>query len=78
MIKAPRSAHLLERCLIHDVKLAETGYDYHGFLSRQGDYFIRRTKADGTEIRFAHDNTKTYQQAFAARATISYKYLNRI
>ena len=76
MKKAPRGAELIGRCLFHDQKLNEDGYNYYGYLSRQGDYFIMREKTDESEIRFAYDETRTYQEAFIARATLDYKYIN--
>lgn len=78
MLKAPRGAELMNRCMFHDKKLNEGGYNYYGFLSRQCDYFIMREKVDESEARFACDATKTYQEAFVARATLDYKYINEI
>ena len=78
MIRAPQGAQILNRCLAHDVAKDEDGYNYYGFLSRQGDYFVMREKTDETEYRFATHATKTYTQAFIDRADLDYTYLNLI
>lgn len=78
MLRLPQGAQMLNRCLAHDIVKDEDGYNYYGFLSRQGDYFIMREKVDETEIRYATHTTKTYAEAFLDRANLDYKYLNQI
>jgi len=77
MLRLPQGAELT-RCLVHDIRKAEGGYNYYGYLSRQGDYYIMREKVDESEYRFATHTTKTYPQAFADRASLSYTYINLI
>ena len=75
MLRLPRGASLLDRCLFHDKELALGGYNYYGYVGRDGDFFIMKIKVDETEARYASPTDKGYENAWIDKATLDYKYI---
>lgn len=60
---------ILNEKYISDVALSESGYNYYGFLHREGKWAIIRENTAATEYRYAVGINGTYDSSWTNRGT---------
>ena len=71
---------ILDNMIPNDIFLGEGGYNYYCFLRPDGQWTIMRETVATSTLRYCTGNSKeqdilkTFSQAVAARATLSYGY----
>jgi hypothetical protein len=62
---------------IHNVAKDESGYNYYGYISKDGSVIIFRENVAGTEYRYANGGTN-YSIAWNNRTTLDYKTIDNL